>query len=298
MMTVRVVGVGEVLWDVLPRGRSLGGAPCNFACHAQGLGAESAVVSRLGEDSLGDESVTHLRGRGVDVRFLPRDPAHPTGTVSVDVDHEGKPTYLIHENVGWDFLEASAPSIAFLRGADCVCFGTLAQRSPVARESMRRLVEATPPDALRILDVNLRQAFYSAGVIEDSFRLANVVKLSDEELPVVSKTLGVAGSTTEQLAELAARFELRLIALTRGAAGSLLWSTEGAMDHPGVPAELSDTIGAGDSFTAALAMGLLAGHSLERINRQANHVAAWVCSQEGGTPRLPSEFAGWFTSAD
>ena len=232
------------------------------------------------------------------MRFLQRDAAHPTGTVSVDVDDEGKPTYTIHEDVGWDFLEATEQSIAFLRGADCVCFGTLGQRSSVARESIQGLVEATPPAALRILDVNLRQAFYSAQVIEDSFRLANVVKLSDEELPVVSKIFGVAGSTTEQLAELAKRFELRLVALTSGDYGSLLWSTEGAFDHPGVPAELSDTIGAGDSFTATLAMGLLSGHPLERINRQANQVAAWVCSQEGGTPQLPPEFSGWFATVE
>ena len=289
-----VVGLGEILWDELPQGRVLGGAPANFAFCARGLGARAAVLSRVGADPLGDEILKTLEERGVETLLISRDPELPTGTVAVEVDATGKPSYGIREGVAWDAIESSAAAREHVGSVDALCFGSLAQRHPRARAALRELIGCARAESLRIFDVNLRQRYYSEEIITTSLEFASALKLSDEELPVLEAMLDLRGEPAACLEKIARRYDLRLVALTRGAEGSILWADGRTSEHPGIPAEVRDTVGAGDSFTAAMAMGWLAGHPLERIQEQASRVAAFVCTRDGAAPLLPTEFAAWF----
>jgi fructokinase len=284
-----VVGLGELLWDLLPSGRQLGGAPANFAYHAQALGALASVVSAVGTDALGDEAVARLKGAGREARHLSRDPAHPTGTVSVELLAGGQPRYVIHTEVAWDHIPFTAETERLARNTAAVCFGSLAQRGAVSRDTIRRFLATVPEGALRLFDINLRQAFYSAEVIRDSLEASTILKLNDEELPRVAELLGVSGDERSVCRALAARYGLRLVALTRGAGGSLLVTPESEDERAAEPVKVVDTVGAGDCFSAALAMGLLAGWPLERIHRRASRLAAYVCSQSGAMPTLPDD---------
>lgn len=218
------------------------------------------------------------------------DTVAPTGTVSVELAADGQPRFTIHEDVAWDRLVADEASLAFAAQADAVCFGSLAQRSEPSRSCIRKLVTAAPVAALRVFDINLRQHFYSREIVEESLRLANALKLNDTELQVLAAMFGLGGSVREQLATLAERFGLRAVALTRGAHGSLLLAGGAWSEHAGLTVKVVDSVGAGDAFTAAMALGLLAGRPLDEINRHANEVAAYVCSQPGATPVLPASF--------
>jgi fructokinase len=287
--TLRCIGLGEVLWDLLPTGKQLGGAPANFAYHAHALGAEGVVISRIGDDALGREIFERLRNLGLRTDGITIDPNAPTGTVSVALDAQGHPSYTIHENVAWDRITADEAALAQAQLADAICFGSLAQRSETSWQNIRALVGATPSPALRIFDINLRQHFYSREIIEASLHLANVLKINDTELPVLAHLFELPGDARGQITELAARFDLRCVALTRGGSGSLLFSNGQWAEHPGLRVAVQDTIGAGDAFTAAMALGFLAGWPLELVNQRANEVAAFVCSQSGATPLLPAE---------
>ncbi len=287
--TYRCLGVGEVLWDLLPGGRQLGGAPANFAYHAHALGAEALVVSRVGNDALGREILERLRSLGLRTDGVTTDLSVPTGTVSVTLDAHGKPTFTIHENVAWDFTEAGQSILDEVSQVDAICFGTLGQRNPVARASIRAVLAATPPAALRIFDVNLRQQLWSRELIIESLELAEVLKLNDEELSIVAYLLGLKGDESSQLRQLAARFELKAVALTKGGKGSALLVGDEIVTRPGSKLVIADTVGAGDSYTAALALGLLAGHEPERILKCAHRVADYVCTQPGAMPPIPPE---------
>lgn len=293
-MSFRISGIGEILWDLLPAGRKLGGAPANFAYHARALGADACAISRVGQDQPGGEILERLRQLGLPVETVQTDSNAPTGTVSVTLDSTGHPDYVIHENVAWDFLEASRAALAVASRADAVCFGSLAQRREPSRSSIRALVQATPPTTLRILDVNLRQHYYSRAILEDSLQAANVLKVNETELPRLAEIFHLSGTERELIALLARQHQLRAVAFTRGDRGSLLFSDGKWSDHPGIPATVADTIGAGDSFTAALTLGFLRGWALDEINEQANKVAAFVASQPGATPRLPAELVAPF----
>lgn len=287
------IGLGEVLWDLLPAGKQLGGAPANFAYHAHALGAEAWVVSRVGNDTLGREILDRLRGFGLHTDGITTDPTVPTGTVTVALDARGTPTFTIHENVAWDLLEVNEAAQRAAARADAICFGTLGQRHPVARAAIRALLQATPPHALRVLDLNFRQHFWSPELIVESLERAAVLKLNDEELPVVARTLGLTGDEPAQLRELATRFRLRAVALTKGAHGSSLLVGHELVTHPGSQIAVSDTVGAGDSYTAALALGLLAGQPPGQIIRFAHRVADYVCTQPGATPPMPAGLRQW-----
>jgi fructokinase len=284
-----VLGVGEVLWDLLPGGKQLGGAPANFAYHARALGADALTVSRVGVDALGQEALGRIRALGLRDDGITADASAPTGTVTVALDDLGKPTFTVHEHVAWDFLAANEEVLQEASRADVVCFGTLAQRSPVSRSTIRQLLTAAPARALRIFDINLRQRFWSHEIILASLEAADVLKLNDEELPVVAELLGLTGGEENQVRELAARFELTAVALTRGAQGSSLLVGREWVSRPGSKLTIADTVGAGDSYTAALALGLLAGQNPERILRCAHRVADYVCTQPGATPPLPAD---------
>jgi fructokinase len=290
----RLVGIGEVLWDLLPSGRQLGGAPANFAYHARALGAESCVVSRVGQDALGRELTGRLDQLGVPTGCIEVDPVRPTGTVAVELAPDGQPRFTIHEQVAWDAIAGEAAGRRAVSEANAVCFGTLAQRSEPSRSTIRSLVAAASRAALRILDVNLRQHYFSRAVIEESLALANVLKVNDAELPRLADMFQLSGEDRAQIAQLAGRFHLRFIACTRGARGSLLFSEGRWSEHPGSETRVVDTVGAGDSFTAAMALGLLAGWDLDRVGLHANQVAAHVCACAGATPPLPAELRAAF----
>lgn len=285
-----ILALGEILWDMLPAGKQLGGAPGNFAYHAAQLGGDARTVSAVGDDELGREILVRLGALKLDISLIAADLAHPTGTVSVSLS-AGQPSYTIHENVAWDFI-ALMPDLLELAGrADCICFGTLAQRNAVSRQTIQEALGRAKPEGLRIFDINLRQHYYNHVVIENSMCVANVLKINNDELRVLGRLFGCAPAA----GEIFGRFpSLELIALTRGGEGSVLFGSGGEMDeHPGYPAEpMVDAIGAGDAFTAALAMGLLRGHSLERINDDANRVAAFVCTRAGATPAIPLSLRG------
>jgi fructokinase len=292
-----VVGIGEVLWDLFPNGKKMGGAPANFAYHARSLGAEARVVSRVGNDTLGREILAQLEAIGLSSQCISVDLAHPTGTVSVELTADGQPHYVIREAVAWDHLVADAAAFAAVSDADAVCFGSLAQRCAPARAAIRTLLAHAPRTALRIFDVNLRQDFFSKELIERSLEVANVLKLNETELPVLARLLGVRGLTDrQQLAELAERFALRLVAYTCGARGSILYDGTRWSEQAGRLVEVKDTVGAGDSLTAAVTMGMLAGRDLETIGERASDIAAYVCSCEGGTPPLPEHLRDSFKS--
>ena len=281
-----LVGIGEILWDLLPEGKQLGGAPANFAYHTAALGGQGAVVSRVGRDGLGDEILRRLDELGVDRGCVSVDPSHPTGTVTVDLDSRGVPAYVIHSDVAWDFLMADECVLDLARRADAVCFGTLAQRSMPSREAIRSFLRTTTPGCLRVFDINLRRQ-YDASVLHDLMQCSDVLKLNDDELPVITKLLRLPEG--DELEELMRRFPMRVIALTRGRHGSVLLDRTTRVEHPGYEARVRDTVGAGDAFTAALALGLLRGLPLQRISDAANRVASCVCSQPGATPPLPDE---------
>jgi fructokinase len=296
-MTLRIVGIGEVLWDLLLTGPQLGGAPANFAYHAHALGAEAHVIMRVGSDDQGREILRRFRDMGLQHGAVQIDERAPTGTATVALSGNGLAHFTIGDNVAWDYLVADEKAITLASSAAAICFGSLAQRSESSRSTIQKLVASSPAQALRVFDVNLRQRFYTREVIEQSLQLANVLKLNDDELPTLAAMFNLTGSTENQMESLARTFGLKVVALTRGANGSLLyqdledtrWS-----DCVSVPVKVVDTVGAGDSFTAALVLGLLTKMDLDEINAVANAVARYVCSQAGATPELPLEFARRF----
>ena len=281
-----VVGIGEILWDVFPEGKKLGGAPLNFSHHCGQLGASAHPVSALGADADGAEIRLILASKNLPDAHVQTDTAHPTGRVNVTLQN-GKPTYEILAEVAWDYIRFEQNLRNLASRADAVCFGSLAQRSPVSRATIQAFLEAMRPEALRIFDVNLRQNFYSKEILETSLRYANIFKLSDEELPTLAGFFDLKGPVLDQLQRLRQIFDLRLVAYTSGGEGSLLVTANDTSDHPGISTEVIDTVGAGDSFTATLCMGVLQNLPLAEINRRACQVAACVCSQSGATPFLP-----------
>ena len=286
-----ILSVGEVLWDLLPTGAVLGGAPANFAAHAQALGGQAWLASRVGQDDRGHEILRRLQGRGLSIDLIGVDDSRPTGTVSVTLTTGGEPHYVIHEPVAWDALSVTTAGKRAAANAQAVCFGSLAQRAPTSRATIRTLVAATPSTALRVFDLNLRQSFYSREVIASSLALANVLKLNETELPVLAAMFSLTGEPKDQLRALARRFQLRAVAFTRGADGSCLLVDEAWSEHRGIATRVEDTVGAGDSFTAAFVLGLLAGWPLAKIHERASEVAAYVCSQVGPMPVLPERFS-------
>lgn len=283
-----VVGIGEVLWDLLPDGKQLGGAVANVAYHAGVQGAEARIVSRVGDDELGKDMLETLRQAGLDTTTLQHDSEHPTGTVDVHLE-AGQPKYTIHAPVAWDFVKYDDVTATLARQCDAVCFGTLAQRYEATRSSIRRFLADTPPQAMRIFDVNLRQNYYNADILRWSLEQADVVKLNHVELPEIVELLDLDIAPNRQAEELLQEFNLRLVAVTRGENGSLLVDPGQTSDHPGSAVEVRDAVGAGDAFTATLIMGLLAGRDLETINASANRVGAYVCTQSGAMPEIPED---------
>lgn len=294
-MSFRGVGIGEVLWDLLPGGRRPGGAPANFACHLAGLGAGAALVSRVGDDEPGRTLLGELARRGVHTSAIAVDASAPTGTVVVALE-QGQPRYRILEEVAWDHLEVDAAALAAVRAADAVCFGSLAQRRAPARDTVHALLRQAPPAALRVFDVNLRPGYHAPEILEASLRAANAVKLNEDELPVLAAQWGLPGEERRAIVALAERFALRALAFTRGDRGSLVIVGSEMAEQPALPVRVADTVGAGDAFTAAFTLGVLAGWPAGVVAARATAVAAFVCTRPGATPELPADLRAPFAA--
>ena len=283
-----VVGIGEILWDILPSGKKLGGAPANFAYHSGELGCEAYIISSVGNDKLGNEILDILNTLGLSSHYIQIDECHPTGTVEVQLDNNGIPSYIIHENVAWDYIKVNEKCLELMKNADAVCFGSLSQRSETSREAILKLLNNTNNNCIKIFDINLRQNFYNREIIINSLAHANVLKLNELELSIVSDLLGVnGGEESEKLRKLQKKYSLRLIALTKGDCGSILFNGERISKHPGFKVEVLDTVGAGDAFTAAVTVGLIKKWDLDTINDFANKLGGYVCTQQGATPKIP-----------
>ncbi|ESQ17509.1 MAG TPA: carbohydrate kinase [Chromatiaceae bacterium] len=281
-----IAGIGELLWDVLGSVEELGGAPVNFAYHTNSLGATGYAISVVGDDPRGRAALKALEQRNMSVSYIDVRAGATTGYVLANVDDQGVASYSFPDDVAWDHLSMNEKNLALASKVDAVCFGSLAQRSAESRAAIQAFLQATRPSALKILDLNLRQHFYTHETIRNSLQLADVLKLNDDELKVLQEMDNLQGNEQQMLTKMIGDYRLQLVVLTRGGKGSLLVSRTEISDHPGYQAEIVNTIGAGDSFTATTALGLLRGERLSIINERANRVAAFVCSQKGAMPDL------------
>lgn len=285
----KILGIGELVWDVFPSGKQLGGAPVNFAYFAKELGAEAYPVAALGSDELGDEAMEVVRPSGLKLDFIQRN-SLPTSRVLVTTDEEGVPQYEIVENVAWDAMECTPEILDLASQADVICWGSLAQRSRKSRESILAMVDAAPENCLRVFDINLRQKFYSKEVIEESLKRADILKLNEDELPVVSEIFAVEGSEADQIAHIIKRFSLRSIIYTQGAVCSEVYDASGLVSRMDTPkVKVADTVGAGDSFTATYVTSILLGKTPAQAHELAVKVAAFVCTQNGAINPLPED---------
>lgn len=291
-----ILGVGELLWDLLPDGARLGGAPANFTVMAGRLGNHAVVLSRIGRDDLGRKAVETLDPLPTDTSHLQIDPGHETGRATVEIQN-GQPEFVIHEPAAWDSMELREDWVQLAERADAICFGSLAQRSRESRQTIQTLVAQTPGMCVRIFDVNLRAPFYSSEVVQESLELATMVKMNDAEVPLVISLLGLQGdsefgedSLQQSCGRLLGEFPaLNMVAVTRGGHGSFLMTRDEWSEHPGVSTKVADTIGAGDAFTAAMTHYILRGADLETMNEAGNRWGAWVASQSGAMPYLSDQ---------
>ena len=284
-----IVGLGEALWDVLPEGKKLGGAPANFAYHAGQFGLDTIAISALGEDDLAEETIEALKEHNLNY-LMPRVP-YPTGTVQVTLAEGGIPTYEIKEGVAWDNIPYTDEMAEIAKNARAVCFGSLAQRNGVSRENIRKFLAETPADCLKICDINLRQQFYSKEILEDSFKLCNILKINDEELVVVNRMFDYDGLDMRQTCEkMVQDYGLKMLVLTCGTNGSYVFTDDGLTSFQDTPkVEVADTVGAGDSFTGSFCACILNGKPVQEAHKTAVAVSAFVCTQNGAMPIVPNE---------
>lgn len=277
-----VVGVGEVLWDMLPSGKKIGGAPANFAYHVLKHGFQSVVVSSIGNDDLGNDISTIFKQNGINYQLEKTD--YSTGIVQVSLDNVGVPQYEIIENVAWDNIRMSEKLMWLAQSTSVVCFGTLAQRNEVSRNTINAFIDAMPPETLKVFDINLRQNFYSREIIHESLRKCNVLKINDDELNVVSEILALKGDFNTQCCELMTRYQLKILILTCGINGSYVFSNDEMSFIETPKVEVVDTVGAGDAFTAAFVASILEGDVIKVAHQKAVELSAYVCTQEGAMP--------------
>lgn len=280
-----IVGIGELLWDVLPTGKRAGGAPVNFVYHATQMGAEGYAISAVGNDVSGTEIIQELDKNHIISSYIST-VEYPTGSVMVELK-DGIPTYTIIEGVAWDHIPLTQNSIELMKRADAVCFGTLAQRSSESRETLRTLLSYMDKEALRFFDINIRQSYYSKELIESLLELANVFKINDEELELLRPMFGLEGTTDEVCHALIRQYDLRYLILTAGAELGTIYSPAETSTLPTPKVKVADTVGAGDSFSGAFVCSVLTGKSLREAHQKAVEVAAFVCTQNGAWPAYP-----------
>lgn len=285
-----VVGMGEALWDVLPEGKKIGGAPANFAYHVSQFGLPGYVVSAVGYDALGKEIVENFTSKGLNQ--LIAEVPYPTGTVQVEIDQAGIPQYDIKENVAWDNIPYTDSLEALAKRTKAVCFGSLAQRNVVSRETINRFLDAMPQsdDSLVVFDVNLRQGFYNKEILCNSMSRCNILKINDEELVTVSRMFGYPGiDLQDKCWILLGKYNLKMLILTCGINGSYVFTPGNVSFQPTPKVEVADTVGAGDSFTAAFISSILKGRSVQEAHSRAVQTSAYVCTKKGAMPILPAE---------
>ena len=286
---MRIASIGEIVWDILPEGKQLGGAPVNFAFYAAQFGAEACPVTALGDDALGQEALDTLGRTGLNLNLIQVN-ALPTGRVLVSLDDAGIPSYDIVRNVAWDDIECTGDALEFVRGADAICWGSLAQRSRRSRESLLSLVDAAGKDCLKVFDINIRQDFYSKELVEESLRRADVLKLNEDELPLLQNLLGIPGEQEQAIGELISRYSLTELVFTQGARCSSIHDASGVLSWLPTPkVRVADTVGAGDSFTAAYIASRLGGKDAAEAHRIAVKVSAYVCACNGAINPLPAD---------
>ncbi|MDY5878846.1 MAG: carbohydrate kinase [Sodaliphilus sp.] len=286
-----VVGMGEALWDVLPEGKKIGGAPANFAYHVSQFGLPSCVVSAIGDDALGKEIIENFTSKGLDQ--LIAEVPYPTGTVQVEIDQTGIPLYDIKENVAWDNIPYTEHLDALAKRTKAVCFGSLAQRNVVSRETINHFLDTMPKDddSLIVFDVNLRQGFYNKEILCKSMQNCNILKINDEELITVSRMFGYPGiNLQDKCWILLGKYNLKMLILTCGINGSYVFTPGNVSFQPTPKVEVADTVGAGDSFTAAFIASILKGKSVTEAHTIAVKTSAFVCTQKGAMPILPPEY--------
>ena len=288
-MTRQIIGLGEVLYDVLPEGAKLGGAPANFAYHASQFGFDAMAVSAVGNDALGDLALKTFDDNGLKY-IIPRVP-YPTGTVNISLDAGGVPTYTFTPDVAWDHIPFTPEMEAVAKEARAVCFGSLAQRSEATRKTIHQFLGATPADCLKIFDINLRGNFYNKEIIRENMQQANILKINDEELVTIGRLFDYPGLDMEEKCRLLLRrYHFKMVVLTCGTNGSYVFMPDGETSFMPTPkVEVADTVGAGDSFTAAFTACLLAGKAIKEAHERAVKVSAFVCTQKGAMPKLPEE---------
>ena len=283
-----IIGLGEVLWDMLPEGRKIGGAPANFAWHMAQFGYDARAVSAVGKDPDGEEILRNFTERGLQADLARVD--YPTGRVEVTLDKEGIPQYQILTDVAWDHIPYTEELREMARSARCICFGSLAQRSEESRHTITAFLDDAPRESLRIFDINLRQQFYDREVVTESLRRCNVLKINDEEALIVARMLGIDSEDIREIAErLRCNYGLRATILTCGSRGSHVFHDGGRSDLATPKVEVADTVGAGDSFTAGFCAAWLHGCDVATAHARGVAVSAYVCTCEGATPRLPEE---------
>lgn len=281
MKKLKVIAVGEIVWDMLPAGKQLGGAPLNFAFFSKELGAEAYAVSAIGNDVLGDETLAVASATGVNLDYLQRNNL-PTSRVLISLDDEGVPQYEIVENVAWDALECPQMILDLLKDASVICWGSLAQRSVTSRQSVLAMLSAAPKECVKVFDINIRQHYYSREVIETSLGYADILKLNEDELPLVASILGLSGPEHDIVSQLIEKYALKYLVYTHGADFSEVFSATGEYSHVPTPkVRVVDTVGAGDSFTAVFVTSILQGLSMAESHARAVEVSAYVCTQNG-----------------
>lgn len=286
-----VVGMGEALWDILPEGKKIGGAPANFAYHVSQFGFPSCVVSAIGDDALGKEIIENFTSKGLDQ--LIAEVPYPTGTVQVEIDQTGIPLYDIKENVAWDNIPYTEHLDALAKRTKAVCFGSLAQRNVVSRETINHFLDTMPKDddSLIVFDVNLRQGFYNKEILCKSMQNCNILKINEEELITVSRMFGYPGiDLQDKCWILLGKYNLKMLILTCGINGSYVFTPGNVSFQPTPKVEVTDTVGAGDSFTAAFIASILKGKSVTEAHTIAVKTSAYVCTQKGAMPILPPEY--------
>lgn len=283
-----IIGLGEALWDVLPEGKKLGGAPANFAFHASQFGNDAVAISALGNDELGNEAAAEFESKGL--KFIMPRVDYPTGTVPTTLDSEGVPTYEIKEGVAWDNIPLTSEMEEAARRCDAICWGSLAQRSEKSRQTIRQIIDLTPERCLKIFDINLRLNFYTKEVVTESLKRCDVLKINDEELATVSRMFDYPGlSAEDKCRKLMADFGLKMLVLTCGVNGSYVFA-DGQMSFLATPkVNVADTVGAGDSFTGAFCSAVLAGKTVAEAHKVAVETSAFVCTQNGAMPQLPQD---------
>ncbi len=292
-MNNTVVGLGEILWDVFPERKVLGGAPANFAYHVSQFGYNGYAVSAIGDDLLGKEILSSLQDKGLN--YLIETTDFPTGTVQVTLNKTGIPQYEICENVAWDNIPFTAKTENLAKNTGTACFGSLAQRNEVSKETIKRFLAAMPENSLKIFDINIRQHFYTKELIHESLLMCNMLKINDDEVIIVSELFRWKDMEEQDICKkILEDYNLDIVILTKGTEGSFVFTPKETSYQPTPKVHVADTVGAGDSFTAAFVASYMHGERITDAHQLAMEVSAYVCTQHGAMPKLPDAYLELF----